>query len=120
MLAVLGEPLLDSGGAEAELGAGRTENDDVDRRRIEVNPLIDPSRPAVKIIARVLPALIRVLRQQADGGVENERDGDRRAENAKKSQSGHGFLWRLSAMRGAGEAARGGSGQPRSRRGSAG
>jgi hypothetical protein len=36
--------------------------------------------------------LIVVLGQKADCGAEKKRDSDGRAQNAKKSQSGHPFL----------------------------
>ena len=42
-LAPLREILLDSGGAESELRAGRPDDGDVDRLGVKVDPLIDPS-----------------------------------------------------------------------------
>ena len=87
VLALLREILLDGGGAEAELLAGRTDDGDVDRRRVKVDPLIDPAQPAVRILQ--LPSLIVVFRKKADRRVEDERDGERRAQNAKKSSPRH-------------------------------
>ena len=89
VFAVLRELLLDRGGAEAELGAGRAEDRNVDRPRVVVDPLVDPAQPAIQARVHELPSLVAVLRQKADGRTERERHGDRRAQNAKKSQSGH-------------------------------
>src|SRR5271157_2962007 len=95
--------ILYGGGTEAELRAGRAEDGDVDRPGIKMNPLIDPAQPAVHVVAWQLPSLVFVLRQKADRGAEKERDGDRRAQNAKKSQSGHPFFCSLGAASRAGE-----------------
>ncbi len=82
VLASLRKILLDSGGAEAELLAGRTDDGDVDRLRVKVDPLIDPAQPAVRILQ--LPSLIVVFRKKADRRVEDEGDGERRAQNAEE------------------------------------
>ena len=47
---------------------------DVDRRRVEVDALVDPAQPAVRVLQ--LPLLIVVLRQKADGCVHDEGEGE--------------------------------------------
>ena len=51
MLALLGELLLDGGGAETELRAGSPEDGDVDRPRVKVDPLVDPAHPSRQSLA---------------------------------------------------------------------
>src|ERR1700722_9319412 len=88
-LASLGEILLDSGRAEAELRAGRADDRDIDRRGVKVDPLVDPAQPAVGVLQ--LPSLIVVFRKEADVDVKDESDDEGCPKNAEKSQSGRPF-----------------------------
>jgi hypothetical protein len=66
--------LLDGGCAEAKLSARRTDDGDIDRRRIKVDPLVDPAQSAIRVLQ--LPSLIIVLREKANRDIEQERDAE--------------------------------------------
>src|ERR1700722_19252908 len=86
-LASLGEILLYSGRAEAELRAGRSDDRDIDWSGVKVDPLVDPPQPAVGVLQ--LPSLIVVFRKEANGRAEDEGDDERRPKNAEKSEPRH-------------------------------
>jgi hypothetical protein len=85
----LSKILLDGGGAKAELRAGRTDDGDVDRRGIKVDPLVDPAQPAIRILQ--LPSLIIVFGKKADCRAKDQGDRERRQD--RESKPGHGRLW---------------------------
>src|ERR1700678_3729228 len=76
VLRALREILLDGGGAKTKLSARGTQDGDVDRRGVKVDPLVDPAHPSIRVLQ--LPSLIAVFRKEADRRVEYEGDSERR------------------------------------------